>query len=78
MWNVIPLVVVLVDHFVDDRVPIQGLVLLNVAGVAQGIPQISIRDLRSHCELRGCPVEPDGCNSIFTMKTFKKSLFLVY
>ena len=60
--DLVSFVAVLVDHLVDGGVPVQGLVLLNIAGVSRGIPQISIGNLRSHCEVRSCPIKPDGRN----------------
>ena len=64
--NLVHLVVaVLVDHLVDGGVPVQGFVLLNVAGVARSIPQISIGNLRSHCKVRSCPIKPKRVSEIY-------------
>ena len=60
--DVVRLVAVLVDHLVDGGVPVQRLVLLHIPGVARGAPQISVRDLWSHCKVRSCPVKPEGKN----------------
>ena len=63
--NLVDLVAVLVDHLVDGGVPVQGFVLLNVAGVARSIPQISIGNLRSHCKVRSCPIKPKRVSEIY-------------
>ena len=57
--DLVSFVAVLVDHLVDGGVPVQGLVLLDVPGVARSVSQISIGNLGSHSELRGSPVKPD-------------------
>ena len=57
--NLVPFVAVLVDHLIDGGVPVQGFVLLNIAGVARSISQISIGNPRSHGSVRSCPVKPD-------------------
>ena len=62
--NLVHLVAVLVDHLVDGGVPVQGLVLLNVAGVARSVSEISMGNPGSHCELRGCTVKPDDHSNV--------------
>ena len=57
--NLISLVLaVLVLHFVDGWVPVQGKVLFNVPGIAVGVPQVFIGHLWSHRLVRNRPIEP--------------------
>ena len=47
-----------VDDLVDGRVPVEGLVLLDVARVACRVPQVLERDLGAHRAGGDCSVKP--------------------